>query len=367
MKIAIIGAGIFGVTIALKFSREGYDVILFEKENDIMTKVSTHNHFRHHHGYHYPRSKSTALECIKGRKTFEEEYGDCLLQYFPTFYSIVNKEEGTLTTPGQYLKFCEDLDLPYKIVPIPNFINSKRIALTVQVPERAFDPFRLKEICKEKLSESNVVLKLNSEMIESKISPEKKILKFNDKSKKQEYEEEFDIIINATYANMNNVKKILGVPRDKRQYELMELILVSIPGGLFGAMNMDGEYTSVIPVGPDGLYTIAHAKGSVVKRVISEDFDDKIESFGGFDSNMEQIMEVATNDFPILKDAKIIEPIYITKTVKANVDETDERPSEVFNHGNGIFSVFAGKIITCVDVANNLLNLVKNPHKFPNL
>lgn len=365
MRVAIIGAGIFGITLALKFSRKGHEVILFEKEKEIMTKVSMINHFRHHYGYHYPRSKKTALESIKGRKTFEEEYGDCIIPYFPTYYSIVNKEEGTLTTPAQYLTFCEEMNLPYKIIPTPEkIINSKRIAMTLLVPERAFDPFELKKLCLDKLKNSEVDLRVNTEIVEGDVSSERKILKIKKvlrevPGKDFEYEKEFDCVINATYANMNKVKKALGIPRDKRQYELLELIQIKIPGELFGAMNMDGEFTSVMPMGKNGLYTIAHAKGSVIKRIISEDFDDQIESFGKFQSNKDKIMEVAINDFPILKKGKIIKSMFITKTVKINVDETDERHSEIFNHGNNIYSVFAGKVITCVDIANKILEMAE--------
>jgi len=354
MRVAVVGAGIFGITIALQFSKKGHDVILFEKEKDIMTKVSVKNHFRHHYGYHYPRSKTTALESIHGRKSFEKEYSDCILPYFPTYYSIVKKEEGTLTTPEEYLKFCDDIGLTYKVIETPELINKDRMAMTIEVPERAFDPIKLKDICRDKLINSKVILRTGSEIVGGNIRE----LTISEEGK--EYTDDFDCIVNATYANMNKVKKILNIPRDVRQYELLELIKVKIPGELFGAMNMDGEFTSVIPMGSEGDYTIAHAKGSVLKTVVTDDFDDSIESFGKFESNRENIMEVAIKDFPILKDSEFIESVFVTKVVKANVDETDERPSEIFNHGNNVYSVFAGKIVTVVDIANKLLEMAED-------
>jgi len=338
MKIAVIGAGIFGITIAIRLSQAGHDVTLFEKENDVMTKVSVTNHFRHHHGYHYPRSKSTALESINARKSFEKEYGDCLLPYFPTYYSIVKKEFGTKVTPGQYLRFCEEVGLPYKIVPVPSLINKDKVEMTLEVPERAFDPCKLKKICKEKLKKSKVRVVLNCENVSLK---------------------EFDRIINCTYANINRTQKMLNSKQTKRQYELLELLVLKIPGKKFGAMNMDGEYTSIIPVGRTGMYTIAHAKGSILKRIVSDNFDGDAKSFGKFKSNRRNIMKVAINDFPILKKAKYIKSIFVVKVVKADVDKTDERPSEISYHGNGIYSVFAGKVITCVNVANKLVDIIK--------
>ncbi len=45
MKIAIIGAGFFGATAALKLSKY-HDVDLFEKKNDILNGASKINQFR---------------------------------------------------------------------------------------------------------------------------------------------------------------------------------------------------------------------------------------------------------------------------------------------------------------------------------
>ena len=60
-KIAIIGSGIFGCTLALVLSKK-YDVSIFEIKNDILNEASKMNQFRFHLGFHYPRSQSTIKE-----------------------------------------------------------------------------------------------------------------------------------------------------------------------------------------------------------------------------------------------------------------------------------------------------------------
>ena len=55
-KICIVGAGLFGCTIALVLSKAGYFVDLYEKNPDIMSETSLKNQQRFHLGYHYPRS-----------------------------------------------------------------------------------------------------------------------------------------------------------------------------------------------------------------------------------------------------------------------------------------------------------------------
>ena len=69
MKIAIIGAGFFGATAALKLSKY-HDVDLFEKKNDILNGASKINQFRFHLGFHYPRSKKTLNEIKSSYKLF---------------------------------------------------------------------------------------------------------------------------------------------------------------------------------------------------------------------------------------------------------------------------------------------------------
>ena len=63
MKIAVVGAGIFGVTIALKLDKF-HDVTLYESSRDIMTAASRTNQLRLHRGYHYPRSPETVDACL---------------------------------------------------------------------------------------------------------------------------------------------------------------------------------------------------------------------------------------------------------------------------------------------------------------
>lgn len=57
-RIAVIGGGIFGTNCAIELS-PGSDVTLFEKNDDICTEASKYNQYRHHWGYHYPRSQET--------------------------------------------------------------------------------------------------------------------------------------------------------------------------------------------------------------------------------------------------------------------------------------------------------------------
>jgi glycerol-3-phosphate dehydrogenase len=66
MKIAVIGAGIFGTEISLKLSREGHDVHLYEKEYEILKGATAGSQNRLHMGLHYPRDLKTAIQSRVG-------------------------------------------------------------------------------------------------------------------------------------------------------------------------------------------------------------------------------------------------------------------------------------------------------------
>ena len=71
MKIAVIGGVIFGICSAVKLGQYGHNVTLFEKYDNILKASSGINQYRLHRGYHYPRSKNTAISAMESEKLFQ--------------------------------------------------------------------------------------------------------------------------------------------------------------------------------------------------------------------------------------------------------------------------------------------------------
>ena len=111
-KIAVIGAGIFGCSIALELNKNGFEVDLYESENDIMLKASKNNHNRIHYGYHYPRSVETANQSLEGLISFYGIFKDSIINSFPNYYCISNQNSNVSTK--QYIDFCEKVGLTLK-------------------------------------------------------------------------------------------------------------------------------------------------------------------------------------------------------------------------------------------------------------
>ena len=79
IRIAVIGAGIFGLTTAIKLSENGYQVTVLEKENDIMQCASGINQYRIHRGYHYPRSLYTSQTCKESSDSFVASFPEAVI------------------------------------------------------------------------------------------------------------------------------------------------------------------------------------------------------------------------------------------------------------------------------------------------
>lgn len=355
-RIGIIGGGIFGVSCAIELGKD-YEVVLFEKTNNLLSGTSASNHLRHHYGYHYPRSKKTALESIKARESFEKEYGNCVCRNFPAYYGI--SKIGSKTSPENFLNFCNELNLQYTIeFPKEEYLDRSKVDLCVKVPEPVYDPDKLRAIAHNKLKESNIKLLFNHEIVDGAIFNDKKILRA-----KSEYgikTQEFDYLINATYCDFNKFNKWFKFPQKKVLYELIELLEINLPiKDKPGLTIIDGEFSSCLPRGDKGTFTLGHVKESVLEAMVSNNLDSAF-LLGKSRSNKEKILQKGIEDFPIIKNAEFVNSIFIARVVKANVDYSDERPTEITNHENGIYSIFAGKVITCVDTAKEIGRLIRS-------
>lgn len=358
-KVAVIGAGVFGTSVALELAKK-FNVVLFERRGSILAGASTNNHLRYHHGYHYPRSKETALESINGRLSFEEEYGACVSETFPAYYAI--SKLNSKTHPKDFIKFCNDLKLPYKIeFPENEILNRSKVTLCIKTPEPVYNPEILKKIITKKIKNSTVNLRLRAEVIGGEIKENKKVITYNYKNSVKK--EEFDYVVGALYSNLNIINKWFGFKKKRMLYSLMELIDIKLPiTKKIGVMVLDGEFGTFLPVGKNYLFRLGHVKHSVLKQIVSDDLDTVLITNDNTLSNKDKILKASLEFYPILKKAKFVRSIFVTRVIKPNVDNTDERLTEITKHGNGIYSVLGGKVITCIDTAKKIARMIEESY-----
>src|SRR4030095_15979847 len=99
VKVAVIGGGIFGCTIAVDPARARAKVDPFEGRSDILISAPSGCQARLHRGYHYPRSDSAAIAARDAFFNFMERY-PAAIRRLNHFYAIAPDSK---TTPDEIL------------------------------------------------------------------------------------------------------------------------------------------------------------------------------------------------------------------------------------------------------------------------
>ena len=342
MRIAIIGAGFFGATAALKLSKS-HDVDLFEKKKDILNGASKINQFRFHLGFHYPRSKKTLDEIKASYKLFSNFFSNKVFESTLNYYGVSNK--GSKISYSLYLKILKKFNLKFKITNL-KFDQVSNLILT---DEKVLNYFKFKKIMKKKLKQSKVKLYLNTKFKKNQIN-------------------DYDKIILCTYSS-NNLTKIKNLKRNR--YELVEKIVVKLPNKYRkkSYVIIDGKFVCLDPyLGTNYhlLSDVKHSKIEVIKKkkpifksIKKKYLNDKLHKNLKI-SNFKKFINHSSNYLPFLSEAKYIGSMFIVRALKLNVEKTDERTGEIQQVNNKFISVFSGKWNTCVYVANKLNKLLSN-------
>ena len=329
-KVAIIGAGIFGCSIALELDKEGYEVVLYEKETDIMLKATRNNHNRIHYGYHYPRSLETAKQSLDGLLSFLANYSESILFGFKNYYSIA--KDNSLSSAYQFKEFCKEAGISYKIeFPDQELMNSDMIGESYLVEEPIYDWTKLQSIVKSKLVKSNIKLRLNSDFTKST--------------------ESFDFVINCAYSNINELCRHMLV--GEQSFHMQDVIIPIFKSNIdrIGLTVMDGPFCSVMPKGfEQNKFLLYHAKYSIVEESVSSE----LKMNADVQAHTKLILQDSINYFPFLKKAEIIDYWRTNRAIP--ITNNDQRLSEIitYNENANFITVFSGKVTTAVKIAKQI-------------
>lgn len=351
MKIRVIGGGLFGCTAAIIAARAGHEVELHEQRHDIMQGASTHNQFRLHRGYHYPRSPETGRQCRKGNESFMAEYGQAVITpHHPRrkrggqVYAIAL--DGSKTPTDAFEVFCRAEGLPAtKIAPYAPLLNPDTIDSAFHVLESSIDPVSLVQQVRQKLTQEKVSVHLNSHIA---MPPSQ--------------DSDCPTIV-ATYTPKKNQKNV--------KYQIVEKPVLRLPRRWrdWGVVVMDGGFCCVDPLGVSGLHVLGHVTESVhwegdYKPDISrmpqhyrEGVNAGIVCLPHGNSLAGEMWLDAIRYLPFLSGAEHVGSFLTVRCVIDAVD--DARPTVVFREGEGVVRIFSGKLGCCVDAAVDALRLVE--------
>ena len=230
--------------------------------------------------------------------------------------------------------------------------------LCVKVKEKLYDYEKLKEICWKKLNKNNVNVLLKKEAT-------------------QEILENYDFRVLCIYADFNKLLESFPESQQDFQYEVCEKVFVKLPPSFNNKsiLILDGPFTSIDPVGTTGLFILGNVVHTVHQTNIGKYpyVDSKFLSLLNRGiikdppiTNYELFIQSATKFIPEIKKAKHFGSSFCIKAVLPYELKTDARPTLVNIVNNRTFTVFSGKIPTCVEVANNVIRLIEKSVKEDN-
>jgi glycine/D-amino acid oxidase-like deaminating enzyme len=356
VNVAVIGCGIFGAEIALKAKSYGLSVEVYEAKNDILSGASANNQNRLHLGFHYPRDLETGKQSIRGFDAFKQKYSECIQDGFLNAYFIAN--EGSLTTPGDFLKFCEQLGAPYKTI-VPNeFPVAVQCADTgILCEEVVYDCGILRDLIWQHLRRDDINVVLGERAVKIAKNSGQYLIDFAKGGSVLA-----DVIINASYCDINRLTEQLGHTVTERLFEYTAVPIIELDMPKVGVTIMDGPFMTVLPYGKTENFLLYNVEHTLVAKDISSQMDptwltpesapftnvDKLRYF-------EKMIALCKKFVPLIERAKVVGFLEGPRMVLARKEDSDARPSIVTSYdGDGYFTVFAGKIDHCMWVANDV-------------
>ncbi|QDC99134.1 FAD-dependent oxidoreductase [Candidatus Methylopumilus universalis] len=337
-KIAIIGAGIYGSTIAISLAKQGMYVDLFDP-NGVLNQTSSINQFRVHAGYHYPRSTETIDEIQSSRISFKKIYKNAIFKAKKHIYAIPFKDTKINCT--QYEQILNDHNLSYKIIKSRIFDKAK-IEQAYEVEEELYDPDLLRKIISHKINKFNINLKYQ---------------KYKD-----DFKNDYDFIVWCTYG-FNYPDKKLNI-----KYSLVEKCYFKPPSNLEGlsVVIIDGPFTAFDTTINNKVCIFGSAKYTNIKSFSMLPSNYELKKYRDYlnkpflikseKSNFQILKEHGSEFIPKLRNAEYLGSKFTFRVTENNPNK-DNRILHIDKCNNEIY-VFSGKIVSCIKAANEIKKLL---------
>lgn len=350
-KVAVIGAGAFGVTIAIELANKGHSVLLFEKDGEILKGGTANSQNRLHLGLHYPRDLETAIQSKLGFIKFSKRYPLIVRNDFPNYYAIAAK--GSRVNSKQFQEFALTAGISLRNLQseLPFGIAAKSIDGIWECDEGVIDIDKFREQLKNELKAQNVEIKKNIEIT--------RIVKESTKWKLQistgEEIGDFDYIVRATYGNDRIESLDVDLRQTEYEYHRTLILEVSSKCKTKGITIVDGDFLTLLPKGFSDNFLIYAPSLSVLDRHHGlapknywKDSDQDIHEAET------ALVERLYSWLPKFLINKIESRLMTTRSIQPNVSQTDKRVSEVKWLNSNIVEVWSGKIDHCIEIAEQI-------------
>lgn len=360
----IIGGGFYGLSCAAYLASE-MDVsqlLVIEKEPEMMTRASYSNQARVHNGYHYPRSVLTALRSRVNFPVFTREYGKAVVNDFDKYYAVANK--NSKVSARQFELFCKKIgaDIAAADPKTESLFNKFLVDGLFKVKEYAFNSRILRDVVTSQLSRDAIDLHNNEEVLSIEASGDLLVVHTSEASYKAKR------VLNCGYSQINKIHHNSGLPLLPFKHELTEMCLVRLPRGYekFSVTVMDGPFFSIMPFPDRGLSTLSH-----VRYTPHTEWHDDVGNYrDGHQylasnrprSNFKQMQADVERFIPGLKGMVCEDSLWEVKTILKQSEDDDSRPI-LFKPHFGLKNytcIMGGKLDNIYDVLVELRGLYTN-------
>lgn len=356
----IVGGGFYGLRLAQFLHDElgQKDVLIVEKESDVMLRASYNNQARVHNGYHYPRSVLTALRSRVNLPIFTKEYEKAIVKDFTKYYGVAT--HFSKVSARQFQRFFERIGAEIKPAQdVLGLFDNKLIDGVFKVQEYAFNSRALKTILLQELRTRNIAIKTNEQAI--------KVEQTNDliavTTDKKTYFAKH--VLNTTYSSINSINRNSNLPIIPFKHELTEMCLVKLPKEMRNQAFtiMCGPFFSIMPFPDKDAFTLSH-----VRYTPHSEWFDQEERIRDSHNYLNQINRIS--HFPqMIADVKRFMPelgkkimytgesLWEVKTVLPQSEKDDSRPILYKEHHGGLVNyicIMGGKIDNIYDVFREL-------------
>jgi glycine/D-amino acid oxidase-like deaminating enzyme len=332
VRVAAVGAGVYGCTIAVDLARAGHQVDLYERHRDLLHGATRAQQARLHSGFHYPRSMPTALAAKTDAARFAARFPGAVNRRNAHHYAIA--ANASLTSPDAYLAFCERLDAGARVVRPPSLVAG--VDVCVRVPEAVIDVVALRERLRTELRTAGARLRRDRDTDPDRL--------------------DHDLVVMATYGR--------GWPSPLR-FEVCE---VAVVGGtdayaFRSFVVLDGPFACLDPLPDRRGHLLYHVEHSVHTANVGTRPEVPGQLAPLLDkgpvptrhSRFPAMLAEARRFFPHLgTDVVHAGSLFTVRAVLPDTDATDARPTLIRRDGRIVW-VLAGKIDGAVAAAERVV------------
>jgi glycine/D-amino acid oxidase-like deaminating enzyme len=360
----VVGGGFYGARLALMLGELGKQVLLVEREPELLARASLRNQARVHNGYHYPRSILTSLRSRLNYARFVDDYAECVDQSFPHYYAIGRRMSKI--TAAQFGEFCRRIGAPLSAAPADakRLFDADRIDSVFEVQECAFDAAKLRARMVSDLAEAGVDVSMNTAATRvasrSDGAAVVTLARGGD-----EYEVDADLVFNCTYSHLNRLLVNSAAAPIPMKHELTEMALVEPPAELGGAAVtvMDGPFFSLMPYPSRGLFTLSHVRYTPhcswhdASGAPIYDGDSLLANRA---TRFVHMTRDAARYLPSMRGARYVDSLWEVKTVMPRSEQDDSRPILLRRSAEhpACITVLGAKIDSVYDVEDALRKLL---------